>query len=329
MSSSAAILETLRPIFGEELDAVDSEITRLVASDVALIPEVAGHVISSGGKRLRPILTLLAARLCGYTGKRHIRLAACVEFIHTATLLHDDVVDKSDLRRGSPTANHLWGNSASILVGDFILSRAFQLMVGDGSIKVLKLLSDTSAIISEGEVLQLTHENNLENDFSTYLKIISAKTAQLFAAACQIGALIADKPPEYEKALFDFGHNLGMAFQIADDALDYSARREALGKSIGDDFKECKVTLPVILAYRKSAAEEKRFWVRTIQGKQQGPDDLANAIGIMKKYEILKDSIGHAANYVEAARKSLKLFASSPAKDALIQLLDFSVSREY
>src|SRR3984957_15594469 len=193
MSSSAAILKTIRPLFGDELDAVEREIERLLENDVSLIPEVAKHVISSGGKRLRPILTLLSARLSGYSGERQIRLAVCVEFIHTATLLHDDVVDKSDLRRGAKTANNLWGNPASILVGDFLLSRAFQLMVGDGSLAVLKLLSDTSAIISEGEVLQLTHENNIENDLETYLRVISAKTAQLFAAACQIGALIAEK----------------------------------------------------------------------------------------------------------------------------------------
>ncbi len=328
MSSTAAILETIRPLFGDELDAVELEIDRLLENDVTLIPEVAKHVILSGGKRLRPILTLLSSRLSGYIGDRQIRLAVCVEFIHTATLLHDDVVDKSDLRRGSKTANNLWGNEASILVGDFLLSRAFQLMVGDGSLKVLKLLSDTSAIISEGEVLQLTHENNIENDLPTYLKIISAKTAQLFAAACQIGAALAERE-EHEKPLFDFGHNLGLAFQIADDALDYSARREKLGKSIGGDFRESKATLPVILAWRKSNAEEKKFWIRTVREKNQWQGDLARAISIMEKYRILQEAIDYAKKYVEKARGSLEIFKNSPEKDALLELLDFSVSREY
>jgi len=327
-SSTAAILETIRPLFGDELDAVEREISHLLENDVALIPEVAKHVISSGGKRMRPILTLLSSRLSGYVGDRQIRLAVCVEFIHTATLLHDDVVDKSDLRRGAKTANNLWGNPASILVGDFLLSRAFQLMVGDGSLKVLKLLSDTSAIISEGEVLQLAHENNIENDLPTYLKIISAKTAQLFAAACQIGALLAERT-EYEKPLFDFGHNLGLAFQIADDALDYSARREKLGKSIGGDFRESKATLPVILAWHKSDAEEKKFWIRTIREKNQWQGDLSRAVAIMEKYQVLKEAIDYAEKYVEKARKSMEIFTVSPEKEALLELLDFSVSREY
>src|SRR5690349_20819279 len=260
-----ATLGRLNGLLKADLERVNALILERMHSPVALIPQLAGHIIAAGGKRLRPMLTLATARLCGYAGERQLALAAAVEFIHTATLLHDDVVDASDLRRGLATANAVWGNKPSVLVGDFLFSRAFQLMVEDGSLKVLGILSHASAVIAEGEVLQLVTSNDTATDEDAYLAVIRAKTAQLFAAASQIGAVIAGRPEPEEAALTAFGLNLGIAFQLVDDMLDYSARQAELGKTVGDDFRDGKITLPIVLAFKRGDEQERRFWRRTLE----------------------------------------------------------------
>ena len=257
--SDSASLENLTNLTSSDLVEVNKLIVKCMDSTVELIPQLAGHIVAAGGKRIRPMMTLAAARLCGYEGSRHIALAACVEFIHTATLLHDDVVDESDLRRGLASANAVWGNQASVLVGDFLFSRAFELMVDDGSLRVLKVLSKASSVIAEGEVQQLTTSNNTDTGETAYLEVIGSKTAKLFAAACRIGAIVAERPKVEEDALETFGMNLGITFQLVDDSLDYSAKQSTLGKTIGDDFKEGKITLPVILAFRRGDDKERKF----------------------------------------------------------------------
>ncbi|NDF12884.1 MAG: polyprenyl synthetase family protein [Proteobacteria bacterium] len=316
-------------MFAAEMERVDKLIESLSESDAGLIPKLTMHLVGSGGKRLRPVLTILAAKLCKYEGERHIRLAAAIEFIHTATLLHDDVVDESELRRGKQTANHVWGNAASVLVGDFLLSRAFQLMAQDGSLKVLQILSDTSAIISEGEVLQLMSMGDLAREKETYIRIISAKTAQLFAAGCEVGAVIADAGDAKENAMLEFGKNLGIAFQIVDDALDYSAKQEQLGKAVGDDFREGKVTLPVLNAYAKADKQGKTFWERTISAHKQEEGDLAEAIRLIGATNALDATMAEAKAYADKAAKALEVFDDSDAKQALLDLLEFSVNRPY
>jgi len=298
---------------------------------VALIPELAGHIIAAGGKRLRPMLTLAAARLCGYGGRRHVKLAACVEFIHTATLLHDDVVDESSLRRGLASANALWGNKASVLVGDFLFSRAFELMVEDGSLRILAILSRASSVIAEGEVLQLATANDTDTGEDAYLDVVRAKTAALFAAATRIGAVVADRPKAEEDALESYGLNLGIAFQLIDDVLDYSARQEKLGKAIGDDFREGKITLPVILAYRRGDEEERTFWRRTLEELEQTPGDvdLRRAIGLLEKHRCLADAVQRARHYGAIARDALGIFPEGPVKSILLGIVDFSVERAY
>lgn len=317
-----------RAVCEAELARVDQVILTLTENDAILIPTLVRHILSAGGKRIRPTLTLLSSRLCGYDGDRHVNLAACIEFLHTATLLHDDVVDESDLRRGNATANQLWGNSASILVGDFLLSRAFQLMAKDGSLEVLRLLSDTSAIITEGEVKQLSAANDITTDENTYIDIISAKTAQLFTAACEIGAVIGERPEDERAQLREFGRNLGIAFQIVDDALDYSAKQEELGKTIGDDFREGKVTLPVILAYQAGNDEEKHFWKHAIE-ENNTPEDLARATALMQTYGVLDHVMSQAQAYADTARNALNSFSNSDTKQAMLDILDFAVSRPY
>ena len=264
-----ATLDRLTSLIRADLEQVNTLILERMQSPVALIPQLAGHIIAAGGKRLRPMLTLAAARMCGYRGARHVALAAAVEFIHTATLLHDDVVDASDLRRGLATANAVWGNKPSVLVGDFLFSRAFQLMVEDGSLKVLEILSRASAVIAEGEVLQLITSNDIATTEEDYLRVIDAKTAELFAAASRIGAVLAERGEAEERALESYGRNLGIAFQLVDDMLDYSAHEIELGKSIGDDFREGKITLPVVLALRASDERELQFWRRTLEQLDQ------------------------------------------------------------
>ena len=287
-------LDLLMKLVTQDLDKVNATILEHMQSPVHLIPQLAGHLIAAGGKRLRPMLTLGTAALCQYSGDRHIKLAACVEFIHTATLLHDDVVDASELRRGKLTANSVWGNQPSVLVGDFLFSRAFQLMVSDGSLHVLKLLSNASAVIAEGEVHQLLTTNDTTTSESDYLEVIQSKTAELFSAAARIGAVVADRPKIEEEALAAYGTNLGIAFQLVDDALDYSARQAELGKTIGDDFSEGKITLPVILAFRRGNEEEKKFWKRCLEELEQHPDDLDRAQSLIKQHSTLDDTMTRA-----------------------------------
>ena len=252
-------IDDLTRLVEDDLSQVNTVIMQRMQSPVTMIPQLAGHIVAAGGKRLRPVLTLASAKMCGYGGKRHISLAACVEFIHTATLLHDDVVDESELRRGSSSANAIWGNQASVLVGDFLFSRSFELMVEDGSLDVLRILSNASSVSAEGEVMQLMTANDTETGETAYLAVIQAKTAKLFAAACRIGAVVADRPKVEEDALDTYGLNLGIAFQLIDDVLDYSAKQAELGKTIGDDFREGKITLPTILAFRRGGDEERTF----------------------------------------------------------------------
>lgn len=324
-----ATLSALRALVEPDLKRVDALIMQQVESDISLIPKLAGYVIAAGGKRLRPAMTLLCARMCGYGGERHVALAAAVEFIHTATLLHDDVVDESALRRGLATANDVWGNKSSVLVGDFLLSRAFQLMVADGSLAVLKTLSDASAIIAQGEVLQLLSAHDPETTEARYFEVITAKTATLFSAACQIGAEVSGKP-EYLDALRSFGMDLGIAFQLIDDALDYSAKQETLGKTIGDDFREGKVTYPVITAYAQASENERAFWQRAMGGEeQQQENDLAEAMRLIEKYQGVEATVRKAETYCENAKKALSIFADCPEKQALLETVAFCVERAY
>ena len=327
--STKNALDMLQELVKDELLAVNHTIVNRMQSSVNMIPHLAGHLISAGGKRLRPILTLLCSRLCGYHGTRHIPLAACVEFIHTATLLHDDVVDDSSLRRGNESANVLWGNQASVLVGDFLFSRAFQIMVEDGSLRVLEILSSASAVIAEGEVQQLANANNLNISEQNCLEVITAKTATLFAAACEIGSVVADQPPHISRALASFGLNFGISFQLIDDTIDYAASESIIGKTVGDDFREGKVTLPVLLAYMRGGPKDHLFWKRTIERGDLREDDLAHAIGLMKKHEVLEDVRPTAAEYVTAACDALEAFPPSPERNALVEAAKFSTIRAY
>ncbi|MCC6918949.1 MAG: polyprenyl synthetase family protein [Alphaproteobacteria bacterium] len=298
-------------------------------SSVPMIPALAGHLIQSGGKRLRPILTLAAAGLNGYNGSDHIRLATAVEFIHTATLLHDDVVDDSDMRRGKPAARMIWGNPASVLVGDFLYSRAFQLMVETGSVDILGVLANASAVIAEGEVMQLQASKNLETSEETYLRVIEAKTAALFAAAAEVGAMAAKAAPAKVKALADYGRAVGVAFQLVDDALDYSAASTTLGKNAGDDFREGKITLPIILAHARGAGDERAFWKRVLGEGQQRDEDFAAAVDLLSLREAIEDTLERARSYVKAAKDALAVFDDGPHKQALLALAEFCVERAY
>lgn len=335
-SAKAEAADARKPSFDNLARLVDADMARVnqhildhMQSPVALIPQLAGHLIAAGGKRLRPMMVCAAAQLCGYTGSRHVGLAACVEFIHTATLLHDDVVDESDLRRGQESANALWGNQASVLVGDFLFSRAFQLMTADGQLKVLKILSDASAVIAEGEVLQLMTANAPDTSEEDYLRVIRSKTAALFAAASQIGAVVADRPQKEEEALHSYGMNLGVAFQLVDDVLDYSADQAALGKTIGDDFREGKVTLPVVLAWRRGTEAERDFWRRTIERSEQQGGDLDQAMEIMTRHKTLTDTLERARHYGSIARDALGIFPDSEVKSAMLEAVDFVIDRAY
>ena len=322
-------LQPLAELVAEDLKSVNQLILDRMHSPVALIPQLAGHIVAAGGKRLRPMLTLAAARMCSYAGDRHKALAACVEFIHTAPLLPDDDVAGSDLRRGLATANAVWGNQASVLVGDFLFARAFQIMVSDGSLRVLDILSNASAVIAEGEVLQLVTSNDTETSEQAYLEVIRCKTAALFAAACRIGAVVAERPRVEEEALDSFGLNLGIAFQLIDDVLDYSAKQSELGKTIGDDFREGKITLPVVLAFRRGDAEEREFWKRTLEQVEQGEHDLAHAVGLLERHGALRDTVARAAHYGAIARDALGIFPDGPAKRSLVEIVDFCIERAY
>ncbi len=322
-------LDRLIALVADDLEAVNATIVARMDSGVPMIPQLAGHLIQSGGKRLRPILTLAAAGLCGYNGPDHIRLATAVEFIHTATLLHDDVVDTSDMRRGRPAARMIWGNPASVLVGDFLYSRAFQLMVETGSVDILGVLANASAVIAEGEVMQLQAAKNLDTSEGTYLRVIEAKTAALFAAAAEVGAMAAKASPEKVKALADYGRAVGVAFQLVDDALDYSAASVTLGKNAGDDFREGKITLPVILAYERGASDERAFWSRVLADGQQRDEDFAAAVDLLSLRESIEDTLERARGYVTAAKDALGVFDDGPHKRALLALAEFCVERAY
>ncbi|WP_051013818.1 polyprenyl synthetase family protein [Pararhodospirillum photometricum] len=326
-----AALDALMRVVGDDLTRVNQSIVARMDSPVGLIPQLGGYIIAAGGKRLRPLLTLAAARLCGFEGERHAHLAACVEFIHTATLLHDDVVDESMLRRGRDSANAVWGNKASVLVGDFLFARSFQLMVEDGSLKVLAILSHATSVLAEGEVLQLVTANDTSTTEDAYMAVIRAKTAQLFAAACQVGAVVAERPEVEEQALHDYGMNLGIAFQLVDDYLDYSAKQQDLGKTVGDDFMDGKITLPVILAYARGTEEERAFLRRCLED-QEMPEfqaDLARAMEMMTRYDTLSETITRARAYGEKARQALSVFPDSEAKSALVGIVDFCIDRAY
>jgi octaprenyl-diphosphate synthase len=325
----APSLAPLAALVAEDLAAMDMAIQAALDSQAPLIPKLARHIIEAGGKRIRPMLTLACARLCGYAGDHPIKLAACVEYIHTATLLHDDVVDDSSLRRGRPSANALWGNTASVLVGDFLFARAFELMVDCGSLPVLDILARASSRIAEGEVLQLAATRNLHITTEHSLAIIRGKTAGLFAAACQVAGALAEVPAAAEQALADFGLHLGIAFQLTDDALDYDADQAQLGKHVGDDFREGKVTLPVIHAFQAGDATERAFWLRTMGQVQQTEEDLSHAVTLMHRHGALTATLAQALTSCQQAEQCLLIFPDSPARQALQAAVGFVAARGY
>ena len=322
-------LEPLLGLVAHDMNMVNAVILDRMRSDIPLIPELAGHLIAGGGKRMRPMLTLASAQLLGFTGTRHHGLAAAVEFIHTATLLHDDVVDSSDLRRGRRTANIIWGNPASVLVGDFLFSRSFELMVESGSLKALKVLSNASAVIAEGEVNQLTAVRRLDLSEQRYLDIIGAKTAALFAAACRIAAIVAERPEGEEAALDAYGRNLGIAFQLVDDAIDYVSDASTMGKDAGDDFREGKMTLPVILAYARGDEAARGFWKEAIAGRRVSDADFAEAVQLVQASRSVDDTLARARHYGQRAIDALGGFANGAAKDAMVEAVEFAVARAY
>ncbi len=322
-----ASIEPLIALTRSDMGRVNELILSRAGSDVQMIPEVANHLISSGGKRLRPMLTLAAAQAFGYKGDGHVKLATSVEFMHTATLLHDDVVDESDLRRGKRTARMIWGNQASVLVGDFLLGQAFRMMVDVGSLDALDVLSSAASVIAEGEVMQLGVAKNLETTEDDYLAVIKAKTAALFSAAAEVGPIIAEATKNDRAALRSYGTNLGLAFQLIDDALDYGGDSKSLGKNVGDDFREGKVTLPVILSYRRGTAEEREFWKGAIEGGKSDDLSLERARGLMTRHNAIADTIGRARHFGEIARDALAPLKPTPQKQAMIDVIDFCISR--
>jgi octaprenyl-diphosphate synthase len=322
-------LDPLFRLLSADLDRVNALIVARMHSPVALVPQLAGHIVAAGGKRLRPMLTLASAHLCGYRGDRHIALAAAVEFIHTATLLHDDVVDASELRRGRDTANALWGNKPPVLVGDFLFARSFELMVEDGSLRILEILAHAAAVIAEGEVGQLVTANDTATTEAAYLEIIEAKTAALFAAASRLGAVLADRPPAEEEALERYGRNLGMAYQLIDDMLDFSARQSELGKSVGDDFRDGKITLPIIIAFARGDADERAFWRRTLEDGDQAPRDLERAIRLLERSGALAETLRRARVYATEATEALAPFAQGPLRHALVEIAAFATTRGF
>ena len=311
------------------MNAVNQVILERMQSEIPLIPALAGHLIAGGGKRMRPMLTLAGAALCDYQGTRHYKLAAAVEFIHTATLLHDDVVDGSELRRGKATANIVFGNPATVLVGDFLFTRSFELMVEDGSLKVLKILSNASSVISEGEVDQLTAARQIETSEERYLGIIGSKTAALFAAATRIAAVVAEKSETEERALEAYGRNLGIAFQLVDDAMDYDSDAGEMGKGKGDDFREGKMTLPVILAYARGSEEEREFWRAAIAGHRISDDDLAHAVTLIARHDAINATRERARMFAQRAIDAIACFPASEARSAMAEAALFAVARRF
>ena len=322
-------LDPMIALVASDMNRVNAVILDRMQSEIPLIPELAGHLIAGGGKRMRPMLTLACAKLLDYPGDRHHKLSAAVEFIHTATLLHDDVVDGSDMRRGKTTANLVYGNPAAVLVGDFLFSRSFELMVEDGSLKVLKILSHASAVIAEGEVNQLTAQRRVETSEDRYLEIIGAKTAALFAAACRIAAVVAERDEATEMALDNYGRFLGIAFQLVDDAMDYASDGATMGKDQGDDFRDGKITLPVILAYARASAEEKKFWEAAMLGNRTSDADLEEAKRLIALHGGIDDTIARARHYGQRAIDCIRPFAGGAAKDALVEAVEFAISRAY
>jgi len=311
------------------MNCVNAVILERMQSEIPLIPALAGHLISGGGKRMRPMLTVAGAELCGYQGERHHKLAAAVEFIHTATLLHDDVVDGSDLRRGKATANIVFGNPATVLVGDFLFTRAFELMVEDGSLKVLKILSRASSVIAEGEVDQLTAQRHIETSEERYLSIIGAKTAALFAAATRVAAVVAERSDAEERALEEFGRNLGVAFQLVDDAIDYDSEASESGKGRGDDFREGKMTLPAILAYARGNEEERKFWQEAIAGFRNEDEDLAYAVELINRHDAVSATRERARHFAQRAIDAIACFPPGEARSAMAEAAEFAVGRRY
>jgi octaprenyl-diphosphate synthase len=325
--SPRASVDPLMRLVHEDMGKVNRLILDRCGSDVEMIPEVARHLIDSGGKRLRPMLTLAAGQMCGHDGENHVLLAASVEFMHTATLLHDDVVDESDMRRGKLAARMLWGNQASVLVGDFLLGQAFRMMVEAGSLQALDVLSHAATVIAEGEVLQLSTAKNLETNEDEYLAVIRAKTAALFAAAAEVGPIISGSPKPVISAFRSYGANLGLAFQLIDDALDYGGSTALLGKNVGDDFREGKVTLPLVLAFRRGSDADRTFWRSAIVEGRNGDEELAHAMSLLRKYDAIADTVARARLYTDMARDALAPMKASVHKDALIEVLEFCVSR--
>jgi len=319
--------DRLAEILADDMAEVNTLIrTRMASEHAPRIPEVTAHLVEAGGKRLRPMLTLAAARMCGYEGDNHVKLAATVEFIHTATLLHDDVVDESEKRRGRPTANLLWDNKSSVLVGDYLFARSFQLMTETNNIRVLRILSDAAATIAEGEVLQMTAAQDLRTTEAIYLQVVRGKTAALFSAATEVGGVIADMDEAQIKALFDYGDALGIAFQIVDDLLDYWGS-DATGKNVGDDFRERKLTLPVIKAVALGDDEERAFWKRTIEKGRQEEGDLEHAIALLTKHGTLEATRAEANDWIAKARAALSTLPAHPIRDMLDDLADYVVAR--
>ena len=328
-SPQGASLTRLADLVAPDMERVNTTILARTGSDVTMIPEVANHLISSGGKRLRPMLTLAMAKLAGYTGDGHIKFAAAVEFMHTATLLHDDVVDESDMRRGKLAARMLWGNEASVLVGDFLLGQAFKMMVEVGNLHALDILSSAAAVIAEGEVMQLGAAKNTATNEDEYMAVIRAKTAELFAAACEVGPALAVKDKAELAACRSFGMNLGIAFQLIDDALDYGGKSAKLGKNVGDDFREGKITLPVVLSFRRGNDSERAFWNRTLGKGEVQDGDLDEAMALMTKHHAIEDTVGRARHYGAIATDALALVPSSPIKTALEEAVAFCIARAH
>lgn len=326
---SAPSLNPIMALTANGMNAVNAVILDRMQSEIPLIPALAGHLIAGGGKRMRPMLTLAGAALCDYHGTRHHKLAAAVEFIHTATLLHDDVVDGSEMRRGKAAANLVFGNPATVLVGDFLFTRSFELMVEDGSLKVLKILSHASSVISEGEVDQLTAQRQVDTSEERYLNIIGAKTAALFAAATRIAAVVAEKGEAEERALEDYGRNLGIAFQLVDDAIDYASDSTEMGKGRGDDFREGKMTLPVILAYARGSESERAFWREAIGGHRTSDADLARAIELIDRHDAISATRDRARHFAQRAIDAIACFPQGEARSAMAEAAEFAVSRRF
>jgi octaprenyl-diphosphate synthase len=328
-SHSAPSIDRLVELVRADMERVNATILTRTGSDVTMIPEVANHLISSGGKRLRPMLTLAMAQLAGYHSDGHVKLSAAVEFMHTATLLHDDVVDESEMRRGKLAARMLWGNEASVLVGDFLLGQAFKMMVEVGSLRALEILAAAAAVIAEGEVMQLAAAKNTATTEDEYVAVIRAKTAELFAAACEVGPVIAGRPKAEQTACRSFGMNLGIAFQLVDDALDYGGTAAKLGKNVGDDFREGKITLPVVLAFRRGSEVERDFWRRVIEQGDVKNNDLEHAVTLMTKHRALEDTIKRARHYGAIAKDALALFPDTAMKSALSETVEFCTNRTH